>query len=385
MLRGAFRESLSECLDFAKKLSSVKLEDVLISANFFSISPEELEKSNECGLDKLRAYFKSLTPTAKKYFERTRRSWFYISLHLDTFRLLINKAEISMVGRKIQSQFSDTIEAAIPVYENKEGLHIFLVMKPELIIDAMRSQFDTLISRAIVHGHPSFSNGTVIEYGGVPEIQPDGSMKPKKCYKILLNGCNLPYLFSLSEIDKTTITSSHIPNVSKFFGIEEARFRIYEELSFETDQMDDLAGLLKRHLKVFVDYVGYRGNLTFVPRFAVGSNPDVDDLDLMTFETADLFLERSIERAQWHPIRGITPCALYGIPPPFGSSMSQVKIRTEDMYPKKGISPIEGIMDKLGAKKKKPTPGPKKRMHNSVIPIPMDTAASNALVEWVSY
>jgi len=386
MLQGSLRESLSECLDFAKRISSVRLEDVLIRATFFSISPAEIEKTNDCGMDKFKTYFKSLTPTARKYFERTRRSWFYIYLHIDSFRLLINKAEVSMVGKRIQSQFSDVIEAAIPIYENKDGLHIFLAMKPELTIDHMRSHFEAIIGKGIVHGHPSFSNGTVIEYSGIPETLPDGSMTAKKAYKILLNGCNLPYLFSLREIDKTTITSSHIPNTAQFFGIEEARFRIYEELSFECSQMEDLVKLLRRHLKVFIDYVAYRGNLTFVPRFAVGSNPDVDDLDLMTFETADIFLERSIERAEWHPIRAITPCALYGLSPPFGSSMSDVRIRVDDLYMKRDSSAIDGIMDKMGAKpKRRDEIVETTKMASTVVPIPINTAAADAAIDWPDF
>jgi DNA-directed RNA polymerase subunit A' len=376
MLRGPLRSNLQECLDYVKRISSVRLMDVLYKAWLVSVSPEELEKTEECGFAKLRRYIASLPPTVRKILDQTRRSWFYAVLHIDSFRLLTNHVEISTVGKRLQSQFPDAIELAMSVYENQEGLYVFLSLKADSI-DLMRSFFDAILERGVVHGHPAFSNGTIIKYNGFPNIGEDGTMTGKAAYRIMLNGCDLAFLFAQREIDKSTITTSNIIDSSIYFGIEEARFRAFEEMVFETHQMEELKGILKRHIKVFVDYLAYRGTLTFVPRFAVGSNPDVDDLDKMTFETADSFLMKALEDTRWRHIRGIMPCNLFGTPPPFGSTMSSVRVRTKDMDPK--IEP--DVMEGLKAKRVKQKESSSSSTSHRVVAVPLDRAVSETVFD----
>lgn len=372
MLQGVMKENLQECLDYVKRICSVRLEDVLYQAWLVSISPEELERTEECGFGKLRKYIASLPPTARKIFDQTRRSWFYAVLHLDSIRLLTSHVEISTIGKRLQNQFPSMIEMAAPVYENEEGLFIFLSLKADSM-SQMRSFFDMIIKRSVVHGHPAFSNGTIIKYKGIPTINSNGEVIENETYRIMVNGCDLSFLLNQFEIDKTTITTSNVTDSAQFFGIEEARFRAFEEMAFETGQMEELRGILRRHLKVFVDYLAYRGTLTFIPRFAVGSNPDVDDLDKMTFETADSFLMSALEDTRMRRIRGIMPCNLYGTPPPFGSTMSSVQIRTKDLDPKVAPGVIEGLNAKRVKKSKAESRAEFMSMHR-VVAIPIDKA-----------
>lgn len=362
MLNGLFRYDLQECLDYVKRISSVKLSDVLYKAWLVSVSPDELANTGACGFGKLREYLAALPPTVKKIYEQSRKTWFYVVLHIDSFRLLTNHVEIAAIGRRLQAQFPDAIDTAMSVYENQRGLFIFLSMRDESI-DLMHSHFDAIVERGIVHGHPAFSNGTIVEYSGIPTFETSagsdkGKMIERKAYRIVLNGCDLAFLYSQHNIDKSTIFTSNIVDSSNFYGIEEARFRAFEEMVAETCQMETLRGILRRHIKVFADYLAYRGTLTFVPRFAVGSNPDVDDFDKMVFETADVFLMKSLESAQWRSIRGIMPCNLFGTPHPFGSTMSAVRVKAADLDPASDTRAIETTGDastSLGAKRVKKT------------------------------
>ncbi|MFA5091616.1 MAG: hypothetical protein WC483_03385 [Candidatus Paceibacterota bacterium] len=347
-LAGEAKYDLQECLDYVKRLSSVRLNDVLYEAWMVSVAPDELDKTTECGFNKLRDYVKSLPPTLKQAFDRSKGSWFYMVLHIDVYRLLTNHVEIATIGKRLQNQFPDIIESAISVYENMEGLFVFLSFKAESI-RMMRSYFDAIIEKGVVHGNPAFSNGTIIKYKGIPMISSDGSLVEKESYRVALNGCDLPFLFAQREIDKRTIFTSNVIDSAEYFGIEEARFRAFEEMAAETYEMEELRSLLRQHMKVFVDYLAYRGTLTFVPRFALGSNPDVSDLDKMTFETADALLIDALENTKWRPIRSIMPCNLFGIPLPFGSSMTTIQIRTEALQQKAG----DDVMEELKSKRVK--------------------------------
>lgn len=351
-LAGPDKYDLQECLDYVKRLSSVRLNDVLYEAWMVSVSPEELDHlkdggSTDCGFGKLREYIKTLPPTLRTAIA-SKGSWFYMVLHIDVYRLLTNHVEIATVGKRLQNQFPDIVESAISVYENLEGLFVFLSFKMESI-DIMRSYFDEIIDTGVVHGHPAFSNGTIVKYKGIPMLGDDGSLMEKESYRIAVNGCDLPFLFAQKQIDRRTIFTSNIEDSSDYFGIEEARFRAFEEMAAEAFDMAELRSLLRRHIKVFVDYLAYRGTLTFIPRSGVGANPDVDDLDKMTFETADAFLVASLENTKWRQIRSIMPCNLFGTPLPFGSSMSDVQIRTEAM----SATEKGDVMDQLGSKRVK--------------------------------
>ena len=371
MLRGVMRSNLQACLDYVKRISSVRLEDVLYKAWFVSISPESLASSSDCGLSMLREYIASLPPTARRIYDQSKRSWFYIVLHIDSIRLLINHVDIAMVGKRLQMQFAEAIEQAVAVYRNRDGLFLFLSLRDESI-EQMRCHFDAIVEKGVVHGHPAFSNGTIVSYTGLPVVAGDGSLTQSTAYRIMLNGSDLRFLFAQPEIDKSTILSSTVTDSASYFGIEEARFRAFEEMAFESEQMDDLSGLLRRHLKVFVDYIAYRGTLTFIPRFALGSNPDVDDLDKMTFETADNFLIDSLEQAQLHRIRGIMPCILFGVPHPFGSTISSIRLKASDagdVTAKPAKEPAEPAKEPAKSTKESKKPAKSAKGESEVAPL----------------
>ena len=141
-------------------------------------------------------------------------------------------------------------------------------------------------------------------------------------------------------------------------------------LSYECSQSELLEKILRRHLGVIVDYMAYRGTLTFIPRFSVGANPDIDPLEKMTFETAGNFLRESLKDGRWNDIRSTIPTILYGITPPYGAGISKVSIMTDDICPESENCSPDSILDKVAPKgvlKEK-----KKKMSGGVIILPID-------------
>ena len=369
MLAGVARYSLQACIDYVKSISSVRLFDVLYDSWLVSTDPDNIGHTNDCGFDKLGKYVASLPPAVKKMYE-TSGQWFYTVLHIEPLRPLNNHVDIAMIGRRLEAQFPQAISHSMSIYENNEGLFVFLAMAADSL-ELMRSQYDAIIDTGVIHGNAALSNGSVIPFKGLPYYAPDGSMVEKEAYRIVLNGSDIAFLYDEVKIDKSTIISSNVLESKEYFGIEEARFRAFEELIAESHQMDELKGLLYRHVNVMTAYIGYRGELTFVPRSELGKNPDVDDLDKMTFETAKVFLMKSIANERWHKIRGIMPCALFGLPPPFGSSMSAIQIETKAF----DQSGDRTVLDELGAKRVKSKDNrPTTTIRRYVTTIPVATA-----------
>lgn len=377
-LTDLYNDDYQSCINYVKALSSVKLIDVMINAWLVSIAPEEIDNASDCGMSVLREYLKSMPPTLRKEYERSRKTWFYVVVHLEPLHLMISHVDMAMIGIRLQKQFPAFIDVASSVYANKDGLFLFLSINAGDFsrtdkIDPMsmlRHRFETIIDTGIIHGHPSFSNGMVIEYNGRPIIRSDGSMTSKKTYRIAVNGSDFHYLLNDPLVEKRTLINSAMFPTEETYGIEELQFRTYEDLAYESSQMNALKDMLVRHLKVVSDFITYRGRISSIVRFSLGANPDVDPLDKMVFETADEFLKDALATNQWRPIRGITPCSLFGLPLPFGTTMSSILLRTTDIEPTSSDSSLDPLV---------PAPlerGVGKKGKERVVPTPIDEAVS---------
>ena len=174
-LEGEDKYNQAKCLSVARGISSVLLKEALIAGYFFSASPEYIEKGN-CAGDIYLQWYKNLTPSARKVFDKSSHSWFYILLHINHISLLVNRVNPALVAPTLKCQFEDTIDAAIASYNNEGGMYVVLMYKATLDFDVMRTTFDEIIDTGIIHGHPRFTNGSVKPNEKFPTIGVVGSL-----------------------------------------------------------------------------------------------------------------------------------------------------------------------------------------------------------------
>ena len=371
MLKGSSREDPSAALDMAKEISSVFLKDVLIESHLFSVSSDV--EADGCHLDLIQKYIKALPPTLRKAYDSRSKSWFQASVHLDNFRLLLNKVDVTRIALRIQEQFNTAVDFVIPVHLNKDGLALNIIFNQGFSLETLTARYHAIIDTAVIHGHPSFSNGTVIEYDGTPSIHADGSLRSMKTYRIVMNGVDLKYLHGHPDIDGTSIFTNNIKATVAYYGIEEARYRAIEEMTSESSQIEDLASIHNRHFAICVGYITYRGVLTFIPRSGMKDNPDVDDLDRISFEMAGAFLGDALTRSHWRSVNSSTACALYGVTPLFGATISTIELETSAVFPSDDNQKSDSIMDKLNAPAKSKAVG-KKDSGTKIKSTPIDKA-----------
>jgi DNA-directed RNA polymerase beta' subunit len=380
-LDGENKFSKSKANETTRSLNSVKLNEALVTAYFYSVSPEHITEKNVITNQFLR-WIKSLSPTARKMFEKSSHSWFYITLHLNHTTLLINRINPALVAPTLRNQFPGVIDQAIPIYENDEGMYIILMMRSSLTFDEMRASFDAIIDTGTIHGHPSFTNGTVKEYEKFPDFGGDGALKYRKAYRIMYNGSDLHHLFNLKGVEHFSIVTTDVVGSIDTYGIEEGRFRAYEIMAYESTSIKYLERLLRRHLQIVVDYMAYRGTMTYIPRAAVASNPDINEIDKQVFETADVFLAQALQTSKNRKIDSLMSSILFGKAPNIGSGISSVYVSSRELFPSlaKEVS-VQAIskIPKVGDKPRSTN----RNFNNSIadLPTPMDVASKNVVIE----
>jgi hypothetical protein len=379
-LDGEDRFDQSKCLEIARASSNVRLEDALVTGYFYSVSPEEMAKdSGNCANSLFLQWTKAMPTATRRLFEKSDHSWFYISLHLNHVTLLVNRVNPALIAPMLREQFSDVVENAIPIYENENGMYVILMLKSTLKYDEMRAAFDDIIDTGIIHGHPELTNGSVKPNEKYVEIASDGSIALRTAYRVMFNGSDLSYIYTLKGIDRSTIVTTDILESTERYGIEEGRFRAYEIMSFESQAIDYLARLLRRHLHVVVSYMAYRGTMTYIPRASVKSNPHINDIDKMTFETADVFLLQALQQGKISKIDSLMSAVLFGKTPGFGSTISQTLIDSKELFPTKtaevAIEAMKMIPKRKGKEGSTDKGKEKRKVMNAVMPIPMDEAA----------
>jgi len=372
-LKGDKSKSYTESFDMAKRLTSVRLKDVAITANMVSISPDLLATTSDCSMSKLRDWLKNVPDGVRKSIGQRMTSWFYYVFHLDSYALLLSKADISQISVRLQRAYPDLIEFAVPIYENEKGMYLFLNVKSQQSMEEMKAGFTMLLEKAVIHGHPSFYNGSVAVYNGKPRIDDSGALVTEPVFRILLNGSNLPYLLTLPDIDQPSISTSDIGATNELLGISEAMFRSFEVLAYEASSLSSHAAVQKKHLDVLVHYMAYRGTLTFIPRASMGANPDIDLIEKMIFETAGTFLAKSLHDSKYKPIgNSFSTSIIMGRVPKIGSGISEVLFRTSDLYRRRADDKSKQIMTELTKGKAKPKVTKKAATFMSKIPLPID-------------
>jgi len=383
MLKPPLCYNEAENIRVAKKYNTIKIKDVLISAHLYSCSPDVLFSAKELSEDaqRIRKWVESLSDTARKIYDRSKNSWFYIVLHINSKTLLLNNIDVLTIALNIEKQFSACIAATIPIYENEKGLYIILNLKPTLSIDDMHAAFSTMVESGIAHGRPPFRNGSVIKSSIIPAIDQDGSLVRVETYRIMFNGSDLEFLFSLPEIDERTITSTDIVESIEVFGIDEGRFRSYEMLLYETSQLKQMEKTLPQHYELLVDYITHLGVPIYITRSYVLRNPHFDILEKMTFEQASRFLIDWLPKSKLVPIRAPIACSLFGKPIPIGSNISKISLSAKELYPQRERSKGDKILDKLTKGLAQTIGAKKSSFENRVVPIPIDQVLGESDME----
>lgn len=361
MLEGNDKYSMSASRAVALQLSSIRLSDALITGTLFSIDPENIQ-GEACGLNKIKAWIKSLPPTAKSIYDRAVKSWFYAYFHLDSSTLLMNGVDILAIPMRINQAYGSYIGAIIPIYENENGYHLFINFSGVISIETIRFAFDSMIAGAVLHGREEFTNGSFVVYNGIPKVDEGGALINDTMYRIMFNGTNIPFLLSdtRSMIDKSTIINSDVRASESIFGIGEARFRSLEELYYEGTLSGALGRAQRKHFCILVSYMCYRGTLVYLPRFSIKTNTDVNVLEKMAFETPNEFLLSDLMSGEWHNIDSTVSAIVYGKMPPYGSNISRVRFLSQDIYPSTPETSATRVMGIIGKSAEKKTPEKKK-------------------------
>jgi DNA-directed RNA polymerase subunit A' len=354
MLNGEASRSFDDSMEAMRALNGISLKDVLIEAHLISLDPSLLVgagmparvpsggagsgEGGMAGLEHFSSWLHSLPSSLKRQYERIAPSWFFIVLRIDVRGLFINRIDPSRIARRIVSGREESINFAVPVFANDDGMYVIINVAPISEMDAITRLFDEVVGSTFIHGHSDFSNGSVIRFMGQVMVKEDGGLGKKEGYRISFNGSDIDYLFSLARpdvslpralrmgIDPATITISGASQSAVVYGIEESRFREFDVLAFECNVWDVMKSIQPIHNLILADFCTHRGTPTFITRSGIGKREDMDMLEKIAFETAGGFIKEGIKTPMYYPIRTGMASLLYGKLSVVGSGISAVRV-----------------------------------------------------------
>ena len=312
-------------LEFAKKIDTVKLSSMIYPSQL--ISSAELYGSAS---DKefLEAWMKDLPPSLRSKIRGTSVSPFKLRLNIKTTSIRSHRVSLMDIQLAIQKAYDSTV--AYVAIENTMDMitRAYVYFMPGLRLDTIRAICYDLTTELIIHGSGDFTNASVIKYTNDYVQAKDGSLEAKTSYRVEANGKGLLHILSLPDVDHKKTFSNDMEEMIRLYGIEEARGRLFEEFFLEASASSDLKELLRRHFRIYIDYITYRGKLSFITRHSLKDNPEADVLAKMAFEDTHKFAQQAIREGRVMPLEGHIPRVVHGVQPNNGSGLSQVRIKT---------------------------------------------------------
>lgn len=171
-------------------------------------------------------------------------------------------------------------------------------------------------------------------------VQPDNSIKTEKIYYIFTDGTNLKGVVMNPMVDRTTIRSDSIMEMTEHYGIEAGRLKIIHELGDQIDKSD----VSHRHFTIYADEMTYTGMPTSIDRY--GSAKRDSSIMLRISDASPLsVIEESAINASFDSLSGVSPPIMVGRNPYVGDLYNTFKL--DEKFISTQISNVDTLLDDL--------------------------------------
>lgn len=206
----------------------------------------------------------------------------------------------SLKDRDVRMKRGSTSKLRVYVPESNKGSTYFAMQ-----------ELKTTLPKVIVQGIPSVNRAVI------NEIDKDG----KETYNLLVEGYGLQDVMGSPGIDGQHTWTNHVLEVEAVLGIEAARSKISDEISYIMNAYG--IGIDSRHLLLLSDVMTFKGEVLGITRFGVSKMRE-SVLMLASFEKTTDHLFDAAVHGRSDEIVGVSECIIMGIPIPIGTGLPNV-------------------------------------------------------------
>lgn len=172
-------------------------------------------------------------------------------------------------------------------------------------------ELKSTLPKVIVQGIPSVNRAVI------NEIDKEG----KETYNLLVEGYGLQDVMGSPGIDGRHTWTNHVLEVEAVLGIEAARSKISDEISYIMNAYG--IGIDSRHLLLLSDVMTFKGEVLGITRFGVSKMRE-SVLMLASFEKTTDHLFDAAVHGRSDEIVGVSECIIMGIPIGIGTGMPNI-------------------------------------------------------------
>jgi DNA-directed RNA polymerase beta' subunit len=337
------KHNFDEQLKFAHEIETIMLKDLIYPS--YLISTEKIA-GNDDDIKFVEKWYKSLPSSLANKVRQIDMSTFKLKINFSTTDLYKNGIKLSEIQKAITACAPDIITFMAIERTTNPITRVMVYFKSGRPLDALKLVCEKIIMKTIVHGSHYFKNATVIENKGTVIVDNNGQLINKPSYRIEANGLNFKFAIKHSAVNANESYSNNIQEMYHYFGVIEARQRLYEEMLYEAKQSSDLSVLLKQHFKLIADFLTYRGDVASLDRHKLKTNYYMDPMSKMAFEEIQAFTKLALKESRRIPLDDAVIRTMYGLKLKEGTGFSTIMFKTSDLGPKDKSGVIGKLFEK---------------------------------------
>lgn len=244
---------------------------------------------------------------------------------LNKTTLILKNMSLDLIITKLRETFPDTFIVYTPENSTQIVIRIYMrntMFRGEVNINNVKNIKDQVLS-TIIRGVDGITNTNVVKMIR-NKINDDGSVtRGDNIWGISTNGTNMPGVLSNKYIDRYSLQTDAIQEISRILGVEAARQKIVSELRNLVDVCNH------RHYLVYADEMTYTGKVTSIESSGL-KNREASNILLRTGFSAPLAtLEDAAINSLEDSVTGVTAPLIIGSTPRIGTLYNSYHINEE--------------------------------------------------------